>query len=124
MAVQIPAGIHEDVQDADGLTAQREGVLGARRDEAPAEHARNSVEFIGQAENLAHIGLRQFVTGKTGLVLFRKGFGDVFSFAVDHGVFLAHDALQFCKFHDHLRSQVGLSQQGRPLQGFVRQAEV
>ena len=101
----------KDVEDTDGLAAQGEGVLRTGRNEAAAEHARNGIEFIGNTQDLAHVGLRQDVAGKTRLVLFVNGFGNAFIFAVDEGIFLAHDALEFRKFHDHLRSQVGFRQE-------------
>ena len=124
MAVEVPAGIHEDVEDTDGLAAQGEGVLRTGRNEAAAEHARNGIEFIGNAQDLAHVGLRQDVAGKTRLVLFVNGFGNAFIFTVDEGIFLAHDALEFGEFHDHLRSQVGFRQERSALQFGVIQAEV
>ena len=66
VAVDVPAGIHDDVQDADGLTAQGEGVLGACRNEAAAEHARNGVEFIGNTEDAAHVGRGSSSPAKRG----------------------------------------------------------
>ena len=58
-------------------------VLRTGRNEAAAEHTRNGIEFIGNAQDLAHVGLRQDVAGKTRLVLFVDGFGNAFIFAVD-----------------------------------------
>ena len=85
--------IAQDVQHADGRTAQREGVLGAGRRLADGEHAGDGVELVGNGDDAAGRALGQGVTGEARAIVVADGGGDLGCLSGGRGVVAAHHAL-------------------------------
>ena len=82
MAVEVPAGIHEDVEGTDGLAAQGKGVLRARRMK-PRLNMPVMVSNLSAMPGLCPCRSAAGRRRQSALVLFVDGFGHAGIFAVD-----------------------------------------
>ena len=92
------------------MAAQRKGVLVAGGQVADAEHADQRFKFVGQRNHHTDRIARQFIAGKTRLVVVFDRQRNRFAQTIVARVVAAHDALQFRKLADHIGQQIGLGQ--------------
>ena len=104
----------EDLHDGIGCAAQRKGILRSRRRVADAEHRRDGLDAVGEAEQLAFDGLRNRIFSRGRRVLVVDGLRHGFAKALRARVESADDALQFSEFLDQFGGEVGLGRVRRP----------
>ena len=102
------------------MPAQAERILFAGGDEADSPNGDQRIELVGERHALRDRPLRQRVAGEARPVVLLDRRRDVRRLAVVLGVVTAHEALQFGKFADHVRDEVGL----RELRGALRRRAI
>ncbi len=107
--------LENDVDDAEGLTAQGIGIGRSRRDQADAEESADRVQLVGDADDGPFVGFGKLAARRRGEVMLIDRLGHDGILAGQKGVFAPHDPLEFGEFADHLGVQVGLGEQRRPL---------
>ena len=105
----------EDVEDADGGTAQRKGVLRAGGRLVDGEHACDSVELVGDGNDATGNALGQIVAGKAGTIMIANGGGNLGLLARCGGIVATHHALLAGELDDRRGHEVGLGQVGGTL---------
>ena len=108
--------IQQNIDDAQSLTAQCIGVLGAGRSQATAKGCADIIQLIGNAYNATNIALGQLVAGKAGQVMLKNALSHSRCFAIQLSIFAAHNALQLSKFYNHAGNKVAFAQQRGALQ--------
>ena len=109
--------VEQDVHDADGRTAQREGVRAARGGISCGEDAAYGVELVGHRHDLAGRLARQLVAGKARAVVIGDGAGHLLALAACQRIMPAHHALQAGELDDGLTDEVSLAQVRGALRG-------
>ena len=83
----------QDVEQADGGAAKREGVLGTGRGLADRKHTRNGIELVGHGNDAPGNALRKLVAGEARAVVVANRSGDGVGLASGLCIITAHDAL-------------------------------
>ena len=102
--------VAQDVDDADGGTAQRVRVGGAGRGLADGKDTGDGIELVGAGHDAASSTLGQLIAGKTGTIMIANGMGDLVVLPHRGGVVAAHHALLARELDDGVGHQVGLAQ--------------
>ena len=105
--------LNDDADDAKRGASQRKGILRARRLFVDGPEADQRVDLVGERNRDGDgIGGHQIVRAFRPIVIL-AGVRYRLVLILRLGVVAAHQALQFGKFADHFREQIGLAQQRR-----------
>ena len=108
--------IEQNVDNAQSLTAQCIGILGAGGSQTAAEGCADIVQLVGNAYDAANVALGQLVAGKAGQVMLKNALSHSRCFAIQLSIFAAHNALQLSEFYNHAGNKVAFAQQSGALQ--------
>ena len=108
--------VQQNIDNAQSLTTQRIGVLGAGGSQATAKGCANIIQLVGNAYNATNVGLGQLVTGKAGQIMLINAQSHLRSFAIQLRIFAAHNALQLSEFYNHTGNQIAFAQESSALE--------
>ena len=93
---------------AQSMATQCEWVFFTGRLQADAPNTDQGFKFVGNRGNQPDLRRRQFVTGKTRLIMLSTSRSNVRFFTMMRGVIAPHHALQLREFTHHVADQIGL----------------